>query len=663
LKLKFKLPTNCAGRKRGILGLFILSFVGGLLITSFFILNTEISTSGIKKYDRRVSLLAQPKAGIKNTDVKYLLSGFSNIDIGNLNSAYIISLPQSKYDTIRTSLESSNFFENVNLYSENPNGPIAGTDNTAINSKGNLVWYFYSDVKITNSILFYEQEYLSQTPAAIATAIPDSPDSLNFIDNTGKYGDKEAVIKEYLKSALLWRPRDIATLHNVVIIEDAAPTWTGATLFSYTSDNGVISNVGSTIFINAYLAKTDYDFKNVFSHEYGHHFTMFYIMNDKQILYDKPLPAQYYQLRPLDSSKIKSDYSAGWNYCDKEIIAEDYKYLFSPFKDHGAATVAGYPSDPASRKWIYELTGETFPEDKAAPTLEVLKPAQNEVIAGYYTSQISAIDNTGIKNVDLSLDGALKYSSKAGIFDYYFNTRDYKNGPHTFSVTACDIYNNCVSKNVDFVIHNDNSDDTLPPGVDILLPNDGDIITGKIEVKIKAWDNFKLRSVNIYIDDVALDMNQKRPFTAILDTRKLADGIHVIKAVAEDLRHNKGEAKITITTKNGVIDTEAPKITVESPVKQSHHKKSFYIRATATDNTMVTKMEAYLDGKLIVSASGDKLNIKIKRKIISLDQEKHVISIFAYDASGNKSYEEIDFTTIKHDNKKDNNFDKNWDKD
>jgi len=233
-------------------------------------------------------------------------------------------------------------------------------------------------------------------------------------------------------------------------------------------------------------------------------------MNDKQILYDKPLPAQYYQLRPLDSSKIKSDYSAGWNYCDKEIIAEDYKYLFSPFKDHGAATVAGYPSDPASRKWIYELTGETFPEDKAAPTLEVLKPAQNEVIAGYYTSQISAIDNTGIKNVDLSLDGALKYSSKAGIFDYYFNTRDYKNGPHTFSVTACDIYNNCVSKNVDFVIHNDNSDDTLPPGVDILLPNDGDIITGKIEVKIKAWDNFKLRSVNIYIDDVALDMNQKR---------------------------------------------------------------------------------------------------------------------------------------------------------
>ncbi|PIY00087.1 hypothetical protein COZ22_01075, partial [bacterium (Candidatus Howlettbacteria) CG_4_10_14_3_um_filter_37_10] len=222
MKLKFKLPTNCAGRKRGILGLFILSFVGGLLITSFFILNTEISTSGIKKYDRRVSLLAQPKAGIKNTDVKYLLSGFSNIDIGNLNSAYIISLPQSKYDTIRTSLESSNFFENVNLYSENPNGPIAGTDNTAINSKGNLVWYFYSDVKITNSILFYEQEYLSQTPAAIAAAIPDSPDSLNFIDNTGKYGDKEAVIKEYLKSALLWRPRDIATLHNVVIIEDAA---------------------------------------------------------------------------------------------------------------------------------------------------------------------------------------------------------------------------------------------------------------------------------------------------------------------------------------------------------------------------------------------------------------------------------------------------------
>jgi len=659
LKLKIKLPANSSGVKKGILSLFILSFVSSLLIASFFILNTAISTSGIKKYDRRVSLLAQPKAGIKDSDVKYLLSGFTNIDIGNLNSAYVVSLPQSKYDTIRTSLESSNFFENVTLYNDNPNGSVTGTDNTAINSKGNLVWYFYSDVKITSNILFYEQDYLNQTPAAIAASIPDSPDSLNFIDSTGKYGDKETVIKEYLKSALLWRPRDIAALHNIVVIEDASASWTGATLLSYTLDNGIISNVGSTIFINAYIAKTDYDFKNVFSHEYGHHFTLFYILNDKQILYDKPLPIEYYQLRPLNSAVVKPDYSAGWNYCDKEILAEDYKYLFSPFKEHGAAANVGYPSDPASRKWIYELTGETFPEDKDAPSLQVLKPTQNEVIAGYYTSRISATDNTAIKNVELSLDGTLKYTSKTGIFEYYFNTGDYKNGPHFLSVKACDIYDNCVSKNVDFVIHNDNSDDTLPPGIDILAPNDGDTITGKTEIKVKAWDNFKLRSVDFYIDNVSLDNNKKRPFVALLDTRKLADGIHIIKAVAEDLRHNKGEARITITTKNGVIDTQAPMITVTSPLKHSHHKKSFYIRAEATDNTMVTKMEAYLDGKLIGSANGNKLNIKIKRKMISPDQEQHTLSIFGYDASGNKGYMDIDFTTAKEDN----NINDNWDKD
>ena len=156
-----------------------------------------------------------------------------------------------------------------------------------------------------------------------------------------------------------------------------------------------------------------------------------------------------------------------------------------------------------------------------------------------------------------------------------------------------------------------------------------------------------------------MDNNKKRPFVALLDTRKLADGIHIIKAVAEDLRHNKGEARITITTKNGVIDTQAPMITVTSPLKHSHHKKSFYIRAEATDNTMVTKMEAYLDGKLIGSANGNKLNIKIKREIISPDQEQHTLSIFGYDASGNKGYMDIDFTTAKEDN----NINDNWDKD
>lgn len=61
--------------------------------------------------------------------------------------------------------------------------------------------------------------------------------------------------------------------------------------------------------------------------------------------FDEPAPRHYYRIRGLDPDDFAKDYSKGWTYCDKEVLAEDYKYKFSPYGDgHRMAHIVSNPT-------------------------------------------------------------------------------------------------------------------------------------------------------------------------------------------------------------------------------------------------------------------------------------------------------------------------------
>lgn len=72
------------------------------------------------------------------------------------------------------------------------------------------------------------------------------------------------------------------------------------------------------------------------AHEYGHHWTLSYLAVHHNLrIYKERLPRTYYKIRGL--SEEHCIYSPqqirtfeDWMRCDKEIIAEDYRVLFSP---------------------------------------------------------------------------------------------------------------------------------------------------------------------------------------------------------------------------------------------------------------------------------------------------------------------------------------------
>lgn len=71
------------------------------------------------------------------------------------------------------------------------------------------------------------------------------------------------------------------------------------------------------------------EFAKTLSHEYGHHFTLYYLVEYESKTFEQWQDTQLYKLRNLkDYSKVTNDYTNGHEWSFTEICAEDYVQLY-----------------------------------------------------------------------------------------------------------------------------------------------------------------------------------------------------------------------------------------------------------------------------------------------------------------------------------------------
>jgi hypothetical protein len=103
-----------------------------------------------------------------------------------------------------------------------------------------------------------------------------------------------------------------------------------------------------------YLVTLDQMFRTL-AHEYGHHWTLMHLLDRFNKTLDERVPAIYYRIRGLEPDEFASDCSKGWERCDKEVMAEDYKYHFSPYKgEHRMQHLVGNPTGEV-KDYIWSL--------------------------------------------------------------------------------------------------------------------------------------------------------------------------------------------------------------------------------------------------------------------------------------------------------------------
>jgi len=154
--------------------------------------------------------------------------------------------------------------------------------------------------------------------------------------------DELAKLSELIPSKCLCNTNILDKLVRIVIDDFGVVGWDGLWGTITKIEGGREIFVGAQILINSYYAGFGTErikrMLDTLCHEYGHHWTLCWALD----YIEDPLARRYllpfYKSRNIsrDVLHYNVDYTTydEWLHCDKEVIAEDFKYFFTPCKDH-----------------------------------------------------------------------------------------------------------------------------------------------------------------------------------------------------------------------------------------------------------------------------------------------------------------------------------------
>jgi len=177
--------------------------------------------------------------------------------------------------------------------------------------------------------------------------------------------------------------------------------------------------------------------------------------------------------------------------------------------------------------------------------------------------------------------------------------------------------------------------DTNPPSVKITYPSDGDTVSGTITVKVDASDDSGVSKVELYKNGALFAVDSEAPYEFYWDTTADPDGVYVLAAKAYDLAGNCGESSnVSVNVVNAkVSDNNPPSVSIVQPLNGSTVSKTINVVASASDESGISKVEFYIDGKLAATVSGEPYVYRWNTR--SVKNGWHTLTVKAYDKNGN----------------------------
>jgi len=192
-------------------------------------------------------------------------------------------------------------------------------------------------------------------------------------------------------------------------------------------------------------------------------------------------------------------------------------------------------------------TGSGF-KDKEPPSVSLVSPVQEEIIAGNSDIQVQVTDNADVAKVEIYLGEKLIATKTLSPFNFSFDTKTVADGDYILSAKAYDSAGNIgVSEKEKINI------DNTPPVSIIDSPTEGSIIGGTIvNIFGGATDNTKVEKVEFFLDGVtALGFDDTFPYILSWDSTSVSDGKHVISSKVSDIAGNISIAKeLTVYVEN-----------------------------------------------------------------------------------------------------------------
>jgi Bacterial Ig domain len=138
--------------------------------------------------------------------------------------------------------------------------------------------------------------------------------------------------------------------------------------------------------------------------------------------------------------------------------------------------------------------------------------------------------------------------------------------------------------------------DVIPPGVTIVYPTEGTVVSANTQIKIEAYDD-KLSKVWAYVDGNLIGETKTKPFLIDLEIAAYQDGLnHTVQAFASDKTGNLGSSGVVnfiVAETDDVID---PTVTILNPQSGQTVEDTVRVVAVALDERAIQKVAFFIDG-------------------------------------------------------------------
>jgi len=270
------------------------------------------------------------------------------------------------------------------------------------------------------------------------------------------------------------------------------------------------------------------------------------------------------------------------------------------------------------------------PVDGAPPNVSFSSPVNNATVSGTINVDADASDNVGVAGVQFVLDGQNLGGETGGpAFARSWNTTGVADGLHELKAVARDAAGNTATATINVRVVNHPPDNTAP-SVSVTSP--GSNLSGTVSVGASASDNvgvtgvqFKLDGSNLGAEDAAA------PWSVGWDTTDVANGTHVLTAVARDAAGNKTtSAPVSVTVANTAA---APSVWLSAPLPGARLTGRTTVTAGANAGLRTTALQILLDGKLL--GQGSTVPFSLSWDTTNVANGSHHLSAVARDAEGN----------------------------
>jgi len=265
--------------------------------------------------------------------------------------------------------------------------------------------------------------------------------------------------------------------------------------------------------------------------------------------------------------------------------------------------------------------------DTISPSVSMSAPTGGGSLFGSVLMAASASDNVAVAGVKFLLDGSpLGPEITAAPFEQMWTTTSAANGSHTLTAIARDRAGNATTSVVNVTVAND----TAPPSVTLISPSGGAALAGTVAVTAAASDDLEVARVRFSVDGTPIGEDTAAPFEAAWTTTSVANGSHVIAAIAHDAAGHETTASAVVTVAN---DNGAPTVTLTSPAGGATLSGTVPLTATVSDDIGVVSVTYLVDGAVagVETPAGRSWNTA------TVANGAHVVSVVARDAAGHET--------------------------